>query len=70
MKYDVKKYKPFEEFLKMDVLYKTTNKNKCHRIELDMITTLQTLGKNGYNITKGNPYKDSKLKYLRSKGII
>ena len=60
MKFDIEKYKPIEDFFKINVLYKFTNKNECDAIELDTIITLQTLGKHGYNITRGNPCKDSK----------
>ncbi|KAG0609149.1 hypothetical protein M758_8G161900 [Ceratodon purpureus] len=70
MKLDVQKYKPFEDYFKMDILFKSINKKDCDAFELETIATLQTLGKNGYNITLGTPCKDSKFRYLRSKGIL
>ncbi|HYP42549.1 MAG TPA: hypothetical protein VEQ18_00855, partial [Candidatus Nitrosocosmicus sp.] len=70
MRSDVQKYKPFEDYFKMEILFKSVNKKDCDAFELDTIGALQTLGKSGYNITLGTPCKDSKFKYLRSKSIL
>ena len=70
MRSNIQEYKPFEDFFKMEILHKSNNKNECDAVELDTIIALQTLGKGGYNITQGNPCKNSKFKYLRSQGIL
>jgi hypothetical protein len=62
------KYVPFEENFILDILCSYAYKSEADRIEAEMISTLRTLGKNGYNVMNGNPLKDlKKFNYLQSK---
>jgi hypothetical protein len=53
----------------LDILHSCVNKAESDRVEAETIMSLKTLGKSGYNVMKGNPTKDPKFNYLRSKKI-
>jgi hypothetical protein len=45
------------------------NKAESDKVEAETIMALKMLGRNGYNVMKGNPTKDPKFNYLHSKKI-
>ena len=69
MKADAQKYIPFKSHFVLEILHSCAHKAESDRVEAETIMTLKTLGKHGYNVMKGNPTKDPKFNYLRSRKI-
>jgi hypothetical protein len=60
MKFDAKKFQPFENHFKLHVIFSSFRKYLVDRFKCKQIITLQTIGPKGYNNLQGNPSSNYK----------